>query len=87
MKRSNIFFFTIALIAIFLVGAITYSNPQEKKKPDLADFEITIQQTEDGIELTCPKGCSWEQLSYKGFDNGHVQKIDEHGMTANSSKK
>lgn len=87
MKRSNIFVLTVALIAVFLVSAISYSNFEKDKNSNVADFEITIQQTKDGIKLTCPKGCSWKELSYNGFAEGHVQKIDEHGMVNEALKK
>lgn len=86
MKRSNIFTIAVVLIAVFLIGAISYTNFEKDKNSDLANFEISIQKTADGVKLKCSEGCAWKELSYSGVDQDHVQKIDENGMVTESTK-
>lgn len=86
MKRSNIFTITVLVVATFLIGAISYSSFEEEKKSDLANFEVSIQKTAEGIKLTCSEGCAWKELSYGRTEKGHIQKINEYGMVTASSK-
>ncbi len=86
MKQSNIFTIVILFLAIFLVGAISYSSFEEEKQSDTANFEISIQKKDDGVKLKCSEGCSWKKLSYSHSDKNHIQKINEHGMVTASSE-
>ena len=86
MKRSNIFTIAVLLIAVFLVGAMSFSAFEEEKKSDLANFEISIQKTADGVKLKCSEGCAWKELSYNRSDKDHIQKINEYGMVTEPSK-
>jgi hypothetical protein len=86
MKHSNLIFLTIIATSIFCIGAISSSNLEKGKKSDLTHFEIKIHKTENGIQLSCLKGCAWKKLSWS--QPWHpIQKINEYGMVTDSNSE
>ncbi len=68
------------IIVFFALSATTELNAQEKKPADLKEFKIIVEKTEDGIKMTCTKGCAWKELTFNLKVN-KTQAIDEYGMT------
>ena len=60
----------------FIAGAIIltagFAIAQTPKK-QIADFSIiiTVNQAENGVDMVCNKGCSWETFSF-ACENGEV---------------
>ena len=86
MKNKTLGIFLIIGFTISTVASVSYHN-SNKSTAELSDFEITVQKTEDGIKLTCSKGCAWKELSYEKPAPDHIQKIDEFGMVTATSNE
>lgn len=66
-------------IALLSTAAFQFSA-ESAAEAGLADFVITVERSEDGIRMTCTKGCAWTELTWTSpVDNPQV--VDEYGMT------
>ena len=70
---------TVGACVLLLTGFACQSNSDTEISLELADFAITVQATEDGVHLTCSKGCAWDELSWN--PSNVVQGVDEYGMS------
>ena len=68
------------LIAGTLVTLSSEIIAQEQGSPDLKDFKITIEKTDNGLEMHSSEGSAWINLSIK-LAKDTPQAIDEYGMT------
>lgn len=69
-----------ALTAVALLTIVAFQSPAEPAaEAELADFAITVERSDDGIRMTCAKGCAWTELTWGSTDN--PQAVDEYGMT------
>jgi len=66
--------------AIDEFGMTSVNKKTLKSDSKLADFLITIKQTDRGISLKGIKGTAWTDLSFSLSDKG-TQSIDQNGMT------
>lgn len=71
---------TTTLIALFVMAVSSESIAQDKISPDLKEFKITIEKTDNGIKMQSDKGSAWVDLSFS-LTNNKPQAIDEYGMT------
>jgi len=69
-----------SFIAIFLLALSSGLLAQEQGAPDLKDFKITIEKTENGIKMESLKGSAWVNLSFR-MAREKPLAIDEYGMT------
>jgi len=70
--------FTIGLFILFLT--LVFSCSTIGNSEDLKPFKISIQKTEDGVELKGIEGTAWTDLSFS-LKNNQTQAVDEYGMT------
>lgn len=68
------------LIAVLVLTTGTELLAQEKQAPDLKDFKIVVEKTENGISMESLEGSAWINLSFS-VNNDQPQAIDEYGMT------
>lgn len=68
------------LIAFFAITFSSESMGQEEIPTDLREFEITIEQSDNGLKMQSSKGSSWINLGFS-LDNDKPLAIDEYGMT------
>lgn len=69
--------FTIGLFILFLT--LVFSCSTIGNSEDLKPFKISIQKTEDGVELKGIEGTAWTDLSFS-LKNNQTQGVDEYGM-------
>lgn len=69
----------IVIGLLILIGAGVLLQASEEKK-DLADFEITVTVTKEGIALESDHGCAWVEASYEGSGDSYSVTIDEYGV-------
>lgn len=69
-----------SFIAIFLLALSSGLLAQEQGSPDLKDFTIIIEKTENGIKMESPKGSAWMNVSFR-MAREKPYAIDEYGMT------
>jgi hypothetical protein len=67
-------------IAISLLVLSAELLAQEQGAPDLKDFTIIIEKTENGIKMESPKGSAWMNVSFS-MTCEKPYAIDEYGMT------
>ena len=58
MKRLELLY--VAVVTLFLASSVPAETPH------LSRFLITIEQTEDGLSMSCSEGCAWTTLSVGG---------------------
>jgi len=63
-------------VMIFASQTIAYSQ----SSADLQEFKITIELTDNGLQLHSHKGSAWIDLSFS-IARGELRAIDEYGMT------
>ena len=69
-----------AFTAVALLAIAAFQLPTEPvAEAELADFAVTVERSDDGIRMTCAKGCAWTELTWISAD--HPQGIDQYGMT------
>ena len=69
-----------ALAAVAFLGLAAFQLPVDPAEAELADFAITAERSDDGIRMTCAKGCAWTELTWAAPANT-PQAVDEYGMT------
>lgn len=73
-------FFTL-LIAIPLMSL----SAQEAETNALSDFKIVIEKTQEGVNMQCIKGCSWNQLGFSLNFFRPIVYVDKNGMADKDS--
>lgn len=68
----------VGIIALVAAGALLQASQEEI---ELADFEITVTVTPNGIELKSDHGCAWTEASYSGSGETYSFAIDEYGVS------
>lgn len=68
------------LFVLFVMVVGSESMAKEKILPELKEFKITIEKTDDGLKMHSDKGSAWINLSFS-LKNNKPQAIDEYGMT------
>ena len=69
---------TIILALLFLTA--TSELVAQKKNPDLKQFKVIVEKTDNGIKMKSKKGSAWIELSFS-LNNYQAQAVDEFGMT------
>jgi hypothetical protein len=72
-------FITATVVVVMLTGVACHRNADDSSEGELAEFLITVERTEDGVSLTCAKGCAWTNLSW-GVSPYVPQAVDQYGM-------
>jgi|688.fasta_scaffold16494_17 hypothetical protein len=70
---------SLLLLSFLFLLSTTSVKAQEEKRPAIADFHITIQNTPNGIALTSSKGSAWVTLEFT-LPYDKPQTINEYGM-------
>lgn len=82
MKNLNLNF-TITLTAAILFFSASSCSAVRQSKDEFPEskFLILVETTDEGIKLSCEKGCAWKDLSFtlKPFQ---PQDIDQYGMSS-----
>jgi hypothetical protein len=83
MKTKSTFtgLLTKSLIAMILLTLSSEIMAQDQSSSDLKDFKITIEKTDNGVEMHSSEGSAWIDLSFR-LNNYQTQAVDEWGMTA-----
>ena len=67
-----------------VLGASTIVHGQEREE-SLSDFRFTVvENSEDGVKLSCQEGCAWETLT---FNAENAQAVNQYGMTSVNEKE
>ncbi len=83
MKKTTI---NSTLIFVLFTTLLIKTSSFSTKKPELKDFKIIFQTTENGLKLIGEKGTAFKELTFTIKENA-PQGIDEFGMTTEESKK
>lgn len=67
------------VIGMLFIAAAFAITSHTIAQPSTAEFDIVVEQTDDGFALTCNDGCAWEKLSWEGHED---VKVNYFGMTA-----
>lgn len=81
--KTKFNFNRIALVLLMTLFTIAGGNKLfagDKNPPELKDFIIIIEETEDGLMMRGAKGCAWINLSFS-LKEYVPQAVDEFGMT------
>ena len=76
-KSPSIIKILFVSFCLLLLGISPTVYGQENEEP-LSDFQFTVEGWEDGIELSCQKGCAWKTLTFKVEG---AQAVNQYGMT------
>jgi len=83
MKAKMLILFAYGFVSALAVNAIAQ---QIASGPDLANFkiELSIDRTENGVQMECTEGCAWETLSFSCDPSGPdcEGSFDEFGTPA-----
>lgn len=71
---------TNSLIVLFFVILSFAFIAQQRSNSNLKDFKITIENTDNGLQMHSSQGSAWVDLSFSLSIN-NTQAIDEYGMT------
>jgi len=85
--RLNLSIFRLPLFIVLLIGTSIEINAQNIKATEISEFRISVETSNDGIKLTCNKGCSWKELTFNISKTEKPRYINEHGMTSLSENK
>jgi hypothetical protein len=69
---------TVVAMFVMIFGSQTIVHGQSSA--DLQEFKITIELTDNGLQLHSDKGSAWIDLSFS-IASGELRAIDEYGMT------
>jgi hypothetical protein len=79
--RLNLQPVLFTLFTTALILSLSFSLPaQDTANAELKDFKITIERTQEGVQLECKEGCAWKSLSFSA-NGDKPQAVDEYGMT------
>jgi hypothetical protein len=83
MNRARVLTLAASVAALILFAVALRPSPAGAER-ELADFAITVEQTEEGLRLTCSRGCAWTELAWSADS---AQAIDEYGMAADPEER
>lgn len=82
---------TLLTLSFLFMGSIAFAQtaPSEHSAPDPEPdaFEISIQQTDLGFELSCTEGCAWKTLSWGRINPLHQQEVDAIGTVSDENRE
>ena len=80
--QSKLFksFNTMLIFGSIMFSACTSSTTRKGEVSDLKSFNISFEESPNGIKMTCEKGCAWEELTISLNEN-KPQAINAQGMT------
>ncbi len=79
-KPKHIRLSLLPIIAVLLTALSSEILAQQVASGDLKDFNITIENTDKGLQFYSDRGSAWVNLSFN-IRKGKTQAIDEFGMT------
>ena len=68
------------LLLITMLFTVGQAFAQTKPSVKLSDFEILVENTDDGLKLISRGGSAWTELTFS-LREGDEQAVDEYGMT------
>lgn len=74
MRKSLI---VAGIIALVVAGALLQAGEKEQ---ELADFEIVVTVTPDGVTLESHHGCAWVETGYSEPGDAYTFTVDEYGV-------
>lgn len=74
MRKS---LFVVGIIALIVAGALLQAGENEQ---ELADFEIVVTVTPDGVTMKSHHGCAWVETAYSDPGDTYTFTVDEYGV-------
>jgi hypothetical protein len=65
--------------ALIVAGLVLGAWRLGQARAEVAQFRITIQRSETGVNMECSQGCAWKTLSFS-LDGKQAQAVDGMGM-------
>lgn len=78
-RFSSFLALLVASLLFCSVPAMTLA--QSDGPPEVSDFTLVLETSEETIHLTCKNGCAWTELTFSAAVGDAPQGVDQYGMT------